>query len=87
MPEATESSAKISTQAALLIERNKALHARFDELYKKKRMRHDDVLNQLSQEYFITPRTIRGVLKMDLAQEPAPAAAAPATEAAPVAQS
>jgi hypothetical protein len=86
MSEATESPAKLSTQAALLIERNEALHARFDELYKKKRMRHDDVLNLLSKEFFITPRTIRGVLKTALPQQLAPAAAAPATEAAPAAQ-
>jgi hypothetical protein len=52
-----------STQALLLQQRNADLHKRFDELYKKKRIRHDDVLEMLSKEFYITPRTIRGILK------------------------
>lgn len=58
-PKATEK----STQAKLLQQRDADLHKRFGELYNKKRLRHDDVLEQLSKEFYITPRTIRTILK------------------------
>jgi hypothetical protein len=51
------------TQQQLITQRNIAIHARFDELYKRKRLRHDDVLKHLEQEFYITARTIRSILK------------------------
>ena len=68
-PEATEK----STQALLLQKRNAKIHQRFDELYKRKRIRHDDVLELLQEEFFITVRTIRGILK-SAPEVPPPAA-------------
>lgn len=59
MPDTTEK----GTQARLMALRNAKLHQRFNELYKKKRIRHDDVLDMLQDEFFITVRTIRDILK------------------------
>ena len=61
---------KISTQASLLLRRDAALYKRFTQLYKQKRLRHDDVLAQLEQEFFITQRTIRTLLKQAPQQLP-----------------
>lgn len=55
----------LSTQKALLLKRDERLRARFTELYKTKRMRLDDVMRQLETEFFISQRTIRGLLKAD----------------------
>lgn len=62
MPESTPAPAA-STQKQLQLKRDAALRERFAHLYKKKRMRHDDVLKQLEEEFFITERTIRGIIK------------------------
>lgn len=72
MPDQTTAPASTekSTQARLLQKRNADLQKRFHELYTKKRIRHDDVLVQLSEEFYITPRTIRGILK-DMPDTPA----------------
>ena len=52
-----------STQKALLLKRDERLRARFQHLYKTKRLRLDDVLAKLETEFFISQRTIRGILK------------------------
>ena len=53
----------LSTQKVLLLKRDARIHERFRELYKKKRLRLDDVMVELEEEFFITQRTIRGILK------------------------
>jgi hypothetical protein len=60
---ATQTATELSTQKKLLLARDKRLLERFSELYKKKRLRLDDVLEQLEQEFFISQRTIRGIMK------------------------
>ena len=65
MSTADEKSAELTTQKRLLLLRDAKLRIRFTELYHKKRQRHDDVLKQLETEFFITERTIRGILKTD----------------------
>lgn len=61
----TDAVPALSTQKALLLKRDERLRARFTELYKTKRMRLDDVMHQLETEFFISQRTIRGLLKAE----------------------
>ena len=61
--QATQTPTELSTQKKLLQLRDKRLRERFDELYKKKRLRLDDVMEKLEQEFFISQRTIRGIMK------------------------
>lgn len=60
---ATAKATEQSTQKRLLLLRDAKLRERFSELYHRKRQRHDDVIKQLETEFFITERTIRGILK------------------------
>ena len=46
-----------------LRERNIALFTRYNELYDVKRKRHDDVINQLADEFFIDPETIGRIIR------------------------
>jgi len=41
-----------------ILRRDAQLQARFIELYEKKRIRVDDVIKQLSEEFFLAERTI-----------------------------
>ncbi|KXX70607.1 hypothetical protein [Flammeovirga sp. SJP92] len=43
-----------------------ALQERFDELYNKKRLRHDDVLLQLVNEFYVGEESIRRILRKRL---------------------
>ena len=61
--QATQTPTELSTQKKLLQLRDKRLRERFDELYKKKRLRLDDVMEKLEQEFFISQRTIRGIME------------------------
>jgi hypothetical protein len=64
MPDSlTNTATELSTQKKLLLARDKRLRERFDELYKRKRLRLDDVLEKLEAEFFISQRTIRGIMK------------------------
>lgn len=44
-------------------EKHKAIRARFKELYDTKRLRIDDVTEQLSKEYFLAVITIERILR------------------------
>jgi hypothetical protein len=46
-----------------LKERNLSIKQRFDELYKVKRVRKDDVLAMVAKEFWLSERTIMSVLK------------------------
>jgi hypothetical protein len=46
----------------LINNRNILLKKDFDELYNKKRLRHDDCLEKLSEKYFITKETVIKIL-------------------------
>ena len=48
------------------IEKYRAIKTRFEHLYNTKRVRYDDVIQQLAQEYFCSEQTILRVLKTDL---------------------
>ena len=39
-------------------QRNASLKARYDHLYEEERLRFDDVINQLANEYFLMPSTV-----------------------------
>lgn len=65
-----------STQKQLLLKRDAALRARFEELYKRQRLRIDDTIKKLENEFFITERTIRAIMKTDGAPAAAEAPAA-----------
>lgn len=43
-------------------ERNNKIKARFSELYEKKRMRLDDVISQLAEEFCLSPLTIERII-------------------------
>ena len=46
-----------------LEKRNTALFKRYLSLYEKKRTRHDDVIEQLANEFFIDPETIGRIIR------------------------
>ena len=39
------------------LRRYRAIQERYDELYNKKRLRHDDVIQKLKEEFFIAQET------------------------------
>lgn len=43
--------------------RDKAMYKRYIQLYDVKRKRHDDVIKQLEDEFFINPETISRVIR------------------------
>lgn len=45
------------------IERNKSLQNRFNELYNKKKLRYDYVIEKLAKEFFLSECTVGKVLK------------------------
>lgn len=62
---------KASTKSLLInkLKRNQAIQARFEHLYKKERIRYDDVRKQLSEEFFLAESSIMKILAMDLKSE------------------
>lgn len=51
--------------------RYRAIQERYDVLYNKKRLRHDDVISQLQDEFFIAhPNTIYKILATDVTGDP-----------------
>lgn len=43
--------------------RDEAMYKRYIQLYDVKRKRHDDVIKQLEDEFFINPETISRVIR------------------------
>ncbi|HCW06116.1 MAG TPA: hypothetical protein DGG95_01980 [Cytophagales bacterium] len=43
--------------------RDEALFVRYLNLYDIKRKRHDDVINQLADEFFIDPETVNKIIR------------------------
>lgn len=43
--------------------RDNAVNARFRELFEVQRLRHDDVMDTLSSEFFLTQKTVENILK------------------------
>jgi hypothetical protein len=57
----TQSGIRASTVA-----RYRAIKDRFDQLYNDKRIRYDDVIRKLGEEFFISEHTVLRILKTDL---------------------
>lgn len=52
---------------AVTLRKYKAIHKRYKELYDINRLRHDDVIQQLKEEFFIAEdNTIFRILRADL---------------------
>jgi hypothetical protein len=44
-------------------QRNEAMRLRFAELYEQHRVRFDDCIDKLSQEFFLSPHSVRKLIK------------------------
>jgi len=47
----------------------KAVQARYQVLYKKQRIRHDDVIQMLQEEFFLSEQRIYKILRIELEDE------------------
>lgn len=54
------------------LRRYQAVKDRFEHLFNVKRIRYDDVIKQLSQEYFFSEESILRILKTDLPDQVLP---------------
>jgi hypothetical protein len=51
---------------ASTVARYRAIKDRFDHLFNEKRIRYDDVIKKLGQEFYISEHTVLRILKTDL---------------------
>lgn len=54
------------------LKKYRALHERYNHLYKVERIRYDDVERQLSEEFFYSVGRVQQILRMDLTPKPQP---------------
>ena len=54
---------QLPTRSQIIRERNEAMSARFNQLYNEKRVRMDDVIEQLTREFFLSSITILRILR------------------------
>ena len=52
----------MARDAALVQKRNEAIKKHFEELYNIQRMRHDDVIKSLSEQFYLSEKTIFSIL-------------------------
>lgn len=62
----TQESDKLNTREnrrCLIERRNVKLKERMNELYNKERLRYDDVISKLCEEFYLAPLTVQRIIK------------------------